>query len=73
MSDREMAMQLLEAVPDYQIRYVIAFLQKIVTAGDRIPNEETIKAMREMENGGGECFDSLDELWKSLEDDIIED
>ncbi|WP_418540648.1 hypothetical protein [Massilistercora timonensis] len=73
MSDREMAMQLLEAVPDYQIRYVIAFLQKIVTAGDGIPNEETIKAMREMENGGGECFDSLDELWKSLEDDIIED
>ena len=73
MSDREMAMQLLEAVPDYQIRYVIAFLQKIVTCGDGIPNEETIKAMREMENGGGECFDSLDELWKSLEDDIIED
>lgn len=43
MSNRERAMQLLEAVPDYKIEYVIAYLQG-VTAGneisEKIPNDE---------------------------------
>ena len=60
MSNRERAMQLLEAVPDYKIEYVIAYLQG-VTAGDgileKIPNEETVEAMQELENGGGTVFE----------------
>ncbi len=66
MSDREKAIKLLEAVPDYKIEYVIAYLQGI-TAGEEIPNDETIAAMRELENGGGEAFNSLSDLWDSLE------
>lgn len=66
MSDREKAVQLLNAVPDYKIQYVIAYLQG-VTTGEEIPNVDTIAAMQELENGGGECFDTLDELWDSLE------
>ncbi len=66
MSDREKAVQLLNAVPDYKIQYVIAYLQG-VTAGEEIPNADTISAMQELENGGGESFDTLDELWNSLE------
>ena len=66
MSDREKAIKLLEAVPDYKIEYVIAYLQGI-TAGEDAPNDETIAAMRELENGGGETFNSLSDLWDSLE------
>ena len=60
MSNRERAMRLLEAVPDYKIEYVIAYLQG-VTAGneisEKIPNDETIEAMQELENGGGTVFE----------------
>lgn len=59
MSNRERAMRLLESVPDYKIEYVIAYLQG-VTAGDaisdEIPNDETLEAMQELENGGGMVF-----------------
>ncbi len=46
MSDRERAMQLLDAVPDYKIGYVVAYLQG-VTAGEGEPNAETIAAFAE--------------------------
>ena len=46
MSDRERAMQLLDAVPDYKIGYVVAYLQG-VTAGEDEPNTETIAAFEE--------------------------
>ncbi len=55
MSDRERAIQLLEEVPDYKIKYVIAYLQG-VTAGEDEPNLETKEAMRELEEGNGEEF-----------------
>lgn len=67
MSEREKAIQLLNAVPDYKLGYVIAYLQG-AAAGEDEPNAETIAAMQELENGGGECFDTLGELWQSLEE-----
>ena len=60
MSEREKAQQLLDSVPDYKIQYVIAYLQG-VTAGEDIPNDETIEAMKELDNGGGETFDGSTE------------
>ena len=69
MSEREKAIQLLNAVPDYKMGYVIAYLQG-AAAGEDEPNAETIAAMQELENGGGECFDTLGELWQSLEEQI---
>lgn len=66
MSDRERAKQLLDSVPDYKIQYVIAYLQG-VTAGENVPNEETLEAMQELESGGGEHFSgSTEELFKMI-------
>lgn len=59
MSDRERAAALLEAVPDYKIGYVIAYLQG-VTVGEDEPNEETLEAFAEVEemkrSGTGQHF-----------------
>lgn len=68
MSDREKIYQLLDVVPDYKIGYVVAYLQGITEGEDTKPNAETLAAMKELEEGGGECFDTLDELWASLEE-----
>jgi hypothetical protein len=68
MSNREKAFALLDEVPEFKIDCVIAYIQGIIAgAGTEEPNDETIAAMRELEAGGGESFDSLDELWKDLE------
>ena len=61
MSDRERAIQLLEEVPDYKIKYVIAYLQG-VTADEDEPNLETKEAMRELEEGNGEEFEGSTRL-----------
>lgn len=69
MSDRERAQQLLDSVPDYKIQYVIAYLQS-VTAGEEVPNAETLEAMQELENGEGEHFSgSTEDLFKMLLED----
>lgn len=70
MSNKERAVQLLDAVPEFKIECVIAYMQGIIAGvgePNEEPNEETIEAMRELESGGGECFDTLDEMWESLE------
>lgn len=56
MSEREKAAQLLNQVPDNKISYVISILEKI-TIPNEIPNNETIEAMKELENGGGTIFE----------------
>ncbi len=66
MSDKERAIQLLEQIPESKMYYVLGFLEGVAVP-DEMPNEETREAMRELENGGGECFDTLDGLWNSLE------
>lgn len=67
MSEREKMYQLLDTVPDSKISYVIGYIQGLTAEEHDEPNAETIAAMQELENGG-ECFDTLDELWKSLEE-----
>lgn len=57
MSEREQAMQLLNAVPDYKMGYVIAYLQGAVIGENETPNAETLAAMQELENGGGTVFE----------------
>lgn len=68
MSDRERMYQLLDTVPDSKIAYIIGYIQGLTVKEQDRPNAETIAAMQELEDGGGECFDTLDELWKSLEE-----
>lgn len=67
MSNRERAIQLLDVIDDEEMIYVVGILENL-TGFAEIPNVETMAAMKELEDGGGECFDTLDELWKSLEE-----
>lgn len=68
MSERERAIQLLNIVPEFKIDCVIAYMQGIIAgAREEMPNATTIAAMKELESGSGECFDTLDELWSNLE------
>lgn len=71
MSDREKAMQLLEAVPDYKIGYVVAYLQG-VTAGEDEPNAETIAAFAEgdkiLAEGTGQRYTNTKDLFADLEE-----
>ena len=46
MTDREQALQLLNAVPDYKLGYVLAYLQG-VCAGEDVPNEKILAAFKE--------------------------
>ena len=70
MSDRERAMQLLDAVPDYKIGYVVAYLQG-VTAGEDEPNAETLSAFAEgdkmLEDGTGQRYTNTKDLFADLE------
>lgn len=70
MSEREQAIQLLNTIPDYKMGYVIAYLQGAAIGEDETPNAETIAAMQELENGGGEVFSgSTDDFFKMLLED----
>lgn len=71
MSERERAIQLLEALPDNKIAYVIGYIQGLTMEKEDEPNEETIAAFKEgdemLTNRTGERFDNLGDLWDSLE------
>lgn len=66
MSNKERAIELLDQIPESKMYYIIGVLEGAAIP-EEIPNTETLEAMRELENGGGESFDNLDDLWKSLE------
>lgn len=71
MSDRERAVQLLNSVPDDKMAYVVGFIQGLtIVERMEIPNKETIEAIEELENGGGEVFEGSahDFLQMILED-----
>ncbi len=69
MSSRELAKSLIDQIPESKMYYIIAYLQGAAVP-DEMPNAETLEAMQELENGGGEVFDgsSHDFLKMMLED-----
>lgn len=71
MSEREKAIQLLEALPDNKIAYVIGYIQGLTMEKEDEPNEETIAAFKEgdemLANRTGKRFHDLGDLWTSLE------
>ncbi len=71
MSNRELAAQLLERVPESKLYYIIGVLEGAAIP-DEIPNAETLAAFREIDemkaSGSGQAFNNLDDLWKSLEE-----
>ena len=56
MSDREQLLQVINAMPEYQITNLLAFLRGFI----EIPNAETLAAMAETDEmirtGGGQHF-----------------
>ena len=55
MSDREIAKTLIDRIPQDQLLRVISYLRE--TAGiEETPNSETLKAMDELDCGGGVRF-----------------
>lgn len=69
MSNRELAKNLIDQIPESRLFYVISYLQGAAVP-DETPNAETLEAMQELENGGGEIFDGSahDFLKMMLED-----
>ena len=55
MSEREQIASLIDRLPEYKYRIVIAYLQGILDSSD-IPNDTTLASMDELDNGGGFSF-----------------
>lgn len=72
MSERERAKQLLDAVPEFKIDCVIAYMQGIIAgAGEDEPNAETIAAFAEgdkmLAEGTGQRYTNTKDLFADLE------
>ncbi len=71
MSQREQAIQLLNALSDDKMGYVIAYLQGAAVGEDETPNAETLAAFAEVEEmqrtGTGQHFSgSTEEFFKMI-------
>lgn len=74
MSDREKAIQLLNAIPDYKVGYIVSYLQGYLhgmTDGEEIPNADTIAAFKEgdeiLEKCTGQQFEgSTEDFFKKI-------
>ena len=56
-------------LPEEESTFFKEFLSKIhgkIISEDRVPNKETVKAMKEIKEGKGRKFNSVDELFKSI-------
>lgn len=55
MSNRELAKDLIDQIPESRMYYVISYLQGAAIS-DETTNAETIASIEELENGGGTLF-----------------
>lgn len=69
MSNREIAINLINEVPENKLLEIISYLKStIVSSNMCTPNLETIEAINELENGGGFSFSgNTNDLFKELE------
>lgn len=66
MSNRELAKNLIDQIPESRMYYVISYLQGAAVP-DETPNAETIASIEELENGGGTLFTgSTEDLFTQL-------
>jgi len=47
--------------------YFLSIAKKEMTQKPKIPNKETLAAMKEIDEGGGHSFESLEDFWKQME------
>ena len=71
MSTRELAKSLIDQVPESKLLYIIAYLQgAAIPDTTEVPNEETMKAFEELDNGGGHTYNGpVEDLIHSLLED----
>lgn len=74
MSSRELARSLIDQVPEEKLLYVVAYLESVTVpneiSDDEIPNDETLAAFAELDNGGGHRFSgSTEQLFAELLED----
>lgn len=55
MSNKELAKNLIDQIPDSKMHYIVAFLQGAAVP-EEMPNTETISSLEELESGGGTVF-----------------
>ncbi len=69
MNNKELAIKLLDRIPESKMYYIIDILEEAAIPEEE-PNAETIEAFQELENEGGNVFDSSahDFLQMMLED-----
>lgn len=66
MSNRELAKQLIDQIPESKMYYIVSYLQGAAVP-EEIPNAETIASMEELESGGGVLFTGkTEDLMKEL-------
>lgn len=66
MSNKEIAKNLIDQIPESKLLYIIPYLQGAAIP-DETPNTETLEAFTELENSGGHIFSgSTDDLFKEL-------
>lgn len=69
MSNRELAKNLIDQIPESRLFYVVAYLQGAAVP-DETPNAETLEAMAELDSGGGHSFTgSTEQLFIELMED----
>ena len=69
MSNKDFAKSIIDKIPESRMYGVIMFLQGAAIPDD-IPNDETIAAMKELDNGGGERWTgSTEDLFAQLLED----
>lgn len=69
MSNREFAKTLIDQIPEAKLLYVISYLQGAAIP-EEMPNEETLAAFDELDNGGGVLFEgSTADLFAELLED----
>ena len=69
MSNRDLAKNLIDQIPESKLFYVIAYLQG-VTVPDAEPNAGTLEAIAELDSGSGHRFTgSTEELFAELMED----
>ena len=55
MSNRDLAKNLIDKIPESKLFYVISYLQGAAVP-DETPNADTLEAFAELDNGGGHSF-----------------
>lgn len=66
MSNRDIAKNLIDQIPEGKLIFIIPYLQGAAIPNE-IPNAETLEAFAELENGSGHIFTgSTEDLIKEL-------